>query len=100
MVARFALLLLLVCAAIARPADAAGFQPRRSLALDLWITWPTEDKWHDETVMLPFPEWRRQIDAAELARLKQAGFDTLRLPIDPAPFLSARTRPFRDRLYA
>ncbi len=100
MIARFALFLILACAAFARQADADGFQPRRSLALDLWITWPTEEKWHDEAVMLPFPEWRRQIDAAGLARLKQAGFDTLRLPIDPAPFLSAATRPFRDRLYA
>jgi endoglucanase len=35
----------------------------------------------------PFAPWRGQVTEAELARLREAGFDFIRLPIDPGPFL-------------
>ena len=36
----------------------------------------------------PFGPWRNQVTEAELTRLRQAGFDFIRLPIDPGPFLA------------
>ena len=50
--------------------------------------------------LLPYPEWRRHVTPAELGALKRDGFDFVRMPVDPAPFLSDATAPFRDRLFA
>jgi endoglucanase len=44
----------------------------------------------------PFKPWRQQVSAAELGRLRGAGFDFIRLPIDPGPFL-ALAQGERDR---
>ena len=93
------LVLLLLLAAL-MPAQAAQFSVKRGLNLDAWTTWFGEDKWGDPSVILPFPEWRRTLGEAELRRLRQAGFDFIRMPVDPAPFLSDRTLALRDRLYA
>lgn len=84
---------------IMAPALAADFQIKRGLNLDIWVVWPMEDQWHDENVLLPFPEWRQHLDAEKLARLKRDGFDFLRMPVDPAPFLSAQSAHLHDRLY-
>jgi hypothetical protein len=37
----------------------------------------------------PYPAWQNELSAAELVRLHQAGFDFVRLPIDPGFFLDA-----------
>ena len=93
------LLPLLLAAALApAPGEAAAFSMKRGLNLDIWVTWPTEDRWAEEDVLLPYPEWRRNLGQADLEALKAAGFDFLRMPVDPAPFLSAKTRGFRQRL--
>src|SRR5919198_6696518 len=83
-----------------QPAAAATFSMKRGLNLDLWMTWPQEDRWGEPETMLPFPEWRQKLTDKDLAALKAAGFDFLRMPVDPAPFLSKRTAAFRDRLVA
>lgn len=36
----------------------------------------------------PFGPWRAQVSEAELTRLREAGFDFVRLPIDPGPLLA------------
>lgn len=36
----------------------------------------------------PFPPWTDEISQAELTRLRNAGFDLIRLPVDPGPFLA------------
>ena len=80
-------------------ANAATFEGRRGMSLDLWDTWPSEKTWGDEKVLLPFPEWKRYIGNAELEALKQNGLDFVRLPVDPAPFLSDASATLHDRLY-
>ncbi len=94
-----AMVILLVAAAIA-PAHGGGLSLKRGLNLDIWDTWPPEDRWNERATLLPFPEWRRKLGVRDFKKLKAAGFDFVRIPIDPAPFLSPRTEPFRDALYA
>lgn len=91
---------LLALAALALPAQAATFAMKRGLNLDQWVTWPTEDKWGDRQAILPFPEWRKFLKEDDLKALKDAGFDFLRMPVDPSPFLSGQTSGLRDDLYA
>ena len=79
-------------------ADAATFSMKRGLNLDIWETWPQEESWGDPDVLLPYPEWRQHLDEGDLAALKAAGFDFLRMPVDPSPFLSDKTAGLRDQL--
>ncbi len=89
--------LILVASAIA--ANAATFEGRRGISLDIWDTWPQESTWSDEKVLLPFPEWKRYIGSDELRALKDSGLDFVRIPIDPAPFLSGASVALQDQLY-
>lgn len=91
-----------VCAlaVLALPAGAATFSMKRGLNLDQWVTWPAEDKWGERQAILPYPEWRKFLKADDLEALKDAGFDFLRMPVDPAPFLSDRTAALRGDLFA
>ena len=50
--------------------------------------------------MLPYPEWRKHVGLPELAALKDAGFDFVRIPVDPSPFLSDKTARADRRSYA
>ncbi|TGS01329.1 glycosyl hydrolase, partial [Mesorhizobium sp. M2E.F.Ca.ET.209.01.1.1] len=59
-----------------------------------------EDKWGERQAILPYPEWRKFLKDDDLKTLKDAGLDFLRMPVDPAPFLSDRTTALRDELYA
>lgn len=81
------------------PVTAAEFSVKRGLNLDIWVTWPMEDQWGDPGALLPFPEWRRTVGPERLEQLKAGGFDFVRMPVDPAPFLSPRSAQFRERLY-
>jgi hypothetical protein len=83
----------------ASAASAATFQAKRGISLDIWVTWPDESKWGDESVMLPFPEWRKTVGEKELDDLKAAGFDFVRMPVDPSPFLSVKSAPLREKLF-
>lgn len=89
----------LVLAALPASAAAAEFEPKRGLNLDIWITWPDESRWDDAEALFPFPEWRRSLGENQLAALKRDGFDFVRMPVDPSPFLSDRSTAFHDRLY-
>ncbi|MES0174708.1 cellulase family glycosylhydrolase [Mesorhizobium sp. M0006] len=91
---------LLVLAASALPGQAATFSVKRGLNLDQWTTWVGEDKWNDRQAILPYPEWRKFLDEGDLKALKAAGFDFLRMPVDPSPFMSDQTLALRDDLYA
>jgi len=92
-------LLLSLASACCLPATAATFKMKRGVNLDMWTTWPDESRWNDEGVLLPYPEWRKTLTEQDFRALKQAGFDFIRIPVDPSPFLSDRTAAFRDRLY-
>lgn len=91
---------LALLALAASPAAAATFSMKRGINLDIWTTWPDESRWGEPDVLLPFPEWRKSLEAADLVALKRAGFDFVRMPVDPSPFLSDRTVNLRDRLFA
>ncbi|RVD60907.1 glycosyl hydrolase [Mesorhizobium sp. M2D.F.Ca.ET.185.01.1.1] len=91
---------LLALGPLVLPAKAATFSMKRGLNLDQWVTWPTEDKWGERQAILPYPEWRKFLKDDDLKTLKDAGLDFLRMPVDPAPFLSDRTTALRDELYA
>lgn len=86
----FTLLFILLLAPLA--ASAQSFKPGRGLALDIWQTWPEEARWNEPDVMLPFPEWQKTLSDADLAALKASGLTMLRLPVDPSPFLSGKSR--------
>lgn len=78
--------------------NAATFHAKRGLNLDIWTTWPDESRWGERDAILPFPEWRRTLDAAGLEELRSAGFDFVRMPVDPSPFLSPVSADLRPEL--
>lgn len=79
---RAALIALLTVSAM--PALAATFEVRRSISTDLWVEWPGAERWNDADVIAAFPEWRRHVSDVDFAELKAAGFDTVRMPVEPA----------------
>ncbi|MBL8584139.1 MAG: cellulase family glycosylhydrolase, partial [Rhizobiaceae bacterium] len=91
---------LALCVAMTFPVAAAAFKGKRGINLDIWTTWPDESRWSDPAVLLPFPEWRRTVGPTELAALGGAGFDFVRIPVDPSPFLSPESASLRDKLIA
>jgi hypothetical protein len=91
------LALLLAASAFVAPASAASFSMKRGLNLDIWVTWPAPESWSADT-LVPYPEWRQHLSEDDLVALKDAGFDFLRMPVDPSPFLSDRTDGFREQL--
>ncbi|CAN7274825.1 glycoside hydrolase family 5 protein [Phyllobacterium sp. LjRoot231] len=67
--------------------SATTFTMKHGLNLDLWTTWPRPERWDEEAVLANFPEWRRGISIGTLEDIRKAGFDFVRMPIDPAIFL-------------
>jgi endoglucanase len=53
------LLALALLALLAAPSAAAAFSMKRGINLDIWTTWPDEERWGEEGVLLPYPEWRK-----------------------------------------
>lgn len=100
---------LLACAVAAledaRPALAAGELPafRRGINLARLHSLPTEDPATPGAFLWPpFQGPLAEISDAELVRLKAVGFDFVRLPVAPAPFLSVSAPEQRiliDQLY-
>ncbi len=68
-------------------ASATTFTMKHGLSLDLWTTWPGPERWDEEAVLANFPEWRQGVSADNLQDIRKAGFDFVRMPIDPAIFL-------------
>lgn len=85
-------------AAMQMPASAGEFTAKRGLNLDLWNIWPQEADWGRHGVLLPFPEWRRTITDEHVTLIRDSGFDFVRMPVDPLPFLSRRSRHLREDL--
>lgn len=75
-----------------------AFQVARGINMDQWVTWPSPERWNDDEALFPFPEWRRGVGVEELAELRAAGFDFIRMPVDPVPFIAQHSAGQRDRL--
>lgn len=97
-VMRFLASALLLTLMAAPMAQAASFNARRGLNMDIWTTWPGRDKWGEAATLLPFPEWRKHVAAADLAQLRADGFDFIRMPVDPAPFLAEESASLHGQL--
>ncbi|RKE74253.1 cellulase (glycosyl hydrolase family 5) [Pseudorhodoplanes sinuspersici] len=66
---------------------AAAFEMRRAINVAQWFTWPRYERPPSTGIAWPpYKETPKPPDLSELKRLKQTGFDTVRLPVDPAPF--------------
>jgi endoglucanase len=61
---------------------------KRGLPSDIWLTWPGDEEWSKPGFLDVFPEWRRSYGEKHLKAAKAAGFDFIRLAIDPAPFIA------------
>lgn len=67
---------------------AHAFEMRRAINVAQWFTWPRYEPAPATGILWPpYKETPRPPNAAELADLKRKGFDTIRLPVDPAPFI-------------
>lgn len=87
-------------AGFAGPGMAQTFKAKRGLNLDIWTTWPAQEQWANREVLLPYPEWRKFLQMADLEALRRDGFDFLRVPVDPAPWLVAESAASAHDLYA
>ncbi|MEZ5812510.1 MAG: cellulase family glycosylhydrolase [Rhizobiaceae bacterium] len=81
------------------PAGAAAIKLGRGINLDIWDSWPAEARWGERAALLPYPQWQARLGPDAFVDLKRAGFDFVRIPVDPAPFLSPKTQAFRDALF-
>jgi hypothetical protein len=86
LIARLAAGLSVCLLAAVTPASAA-FEMKRAINIAQWFTWPRYEATGSGIMWPPYKETPRPPSAAELKELKQAGFDTVRLPVDPAPFM-------------
>lgn len=87
---RFFLIAALLLAGLctSAPAPAAAFEVRRAINIAQWFTWPRYEPAPGTGILWPpYKEVPRPPNDRELADLKRNGFDTVRLPVDPAPFI-------------
>lgn len=67
---------------------ASAFEMRRAINVAQWFTWPRYEAAPATGILWPpYRETPRPPSEGELADLKRKGFDTIRLPVDPAPFI-------------
>jgi len=90
--------LALLAALAAAPAAAAQFSVSRGINMDQWVTWPEPGRWNTDEVLGNFPEWKRYVSDADLAKLREAGLDFVRMPVDPAVFLVGMDETRKARL--
>ena len=82
-------------------APAAAIELRRGLNLDIWVEWlPVETMLERDGFLDTFPDWRRHVPEERLAELPTAGFDFVRLPIEPGPLLALGPGERRSTLLA
>jgi endoglucanase len=66
---------------------ASAIEMRRAVNIAQWFTWPRFEAPPKTGIMWPpYKETPPPPDIDDLKELKRAGFDTVRLPVDPAPF--------------
>lgn len=92
-----ALVFVLACPSLA---ETARFAAKRGVSMDQWVTWPPAYRWTEPDVTGNFPEWKAHVTDADLRRLKETGFDFVRLPVDPAVFLVQSDPAVADILFA
>lgn len=104
MLTRRSVLAAAALAATAAPARAAPIAPtaprlRRGISLWPWFSLTREyPAPRTDYAWPPFQDQRPVPRPADLRRLREAGFDFVRIPIDPGPFLAFDGTPFRRRL--
>ena len=77
---------LFLCA-LPGPAAARGFG--QGVSLNNWFTWPRYAGWDKPGVLTPaYVPIRHEQGKAALATIRTLGFKTLRLGVDPAPFIA------------
>ena len=69
-------------------APAQAIELHRGVSLDTWETWPDDARLAEPGFLDVFPEWRRSIGMDKIRYLREAGFDFVRMTIDPFAFLS------------
>jgi endoglucanase len=73
---------------------------KHGLPTDIWLTWPDGDGLKDQRLIEVFPEFRQQFKGNEFLLAKKAGFDFIRLTIDPAIFLANPAQASTEKLLA
>ena len=63
---------------------------KRGLPTDIWLTWPEGIDLDRLRFIEMFPEYRQKFKGGEFKLAREAGFDFIRLTIDPAIFISSR----------
>lgn len=74
-------------AAVPGGAANAEFTIGRAINIAQWFTWPRYEQPGTGIAWPPYRETPRPPNAIELDALRRVGFDTVRLPVDPAPFM-------------
>jgi endoglucanase len=65
-----------------------AFETHRAINIARWFTWPRYEKAPATGIMWPpYANVPAPPSEADLKTLHEAGFDTVRLPVDPAPFM-------------
>ncbi len=65
-----------------------AFETHRAINIARWFTWPRYEKAPATGIMWPpYANVPAPPGEADLKKLHEAGFDTVRLPVDPAPFM-------------
>lgn len=94
----------LAASLLAGPVAAEPIRLERGFSTDLWTSWPDDAAMLAPGALDVFPEWRRSVPDSALSALRAAGFDFVRLTIDPAAFLvapdPARTAHLLDQIDA
>src|SRR4051812_12223624 len=66
----------------------ANFRVGPAINIAQWFTWPRYEPAPSTSIAWPpYKETPRPPSASELQALRKAGFETIRLPVDPAPFI-------------
>ena len=60
---------------------------KRGLPTDIWLSWPEAERLDEPGLIKVFPEYRQEFSGNEFAMVKRAGFDFVRLTVDPAIYL-------------
>lgn len=94
------LLVISLLTAVVFSIPAHAFEMRRAINVAQWFTWPRYEPAPATGILWPpYREVPRPPSERELADLKRNGFDTIRLPVDPAPFIVFEGER-REKVYA
>ncbi len=84
-----ALALIFVSLASTTTLAPAAFEMRRAVNVAQWFTWPRYESAPATGILWPpYKNTPRPPSLEELIELRRSGFDTIRLPVDPAPFIA------------